>query len=72
MLVEKTEKYIKPCRFWQTLNSLSLPLLKPRWTSISEVVSDSEKQTEEIQKALLQGNYRAIKVDIFLARLLHF
>lgn len=72
MLVEETEKYIKSCRFWPALNSLSLPLLKTRWTNISGVVSDSEKKTEEIQKALLQGNHGGIKVDIFLARLLHF
>lgn len=30
VLVEETEKYIKSCRFWQILNSLSLQLLKPR------------------------------------------
>lgn len=40
VLVEETEKYIKSCRSWQTLNSLSLPLLKPRWTNISGVLSD--------------------------------
>lgn len=51
VLVEETEKYIKSCRFWQTLNSFSLPLLKPRWTNISGVLFDSEKQTEEIQNA---------------------
>lgn len=55
MSVEETKKYIKLCRFWYTLNSLPLPLLKPRWTNISGVVSDSEKQTEESRRCYYKG-----------------